>query len=52
MEDRVDRCWRRMMSAWARRWKVIRRDPLERRQAALCLCEAIKCRERSLQTAK
>ena len=41
------RCWRGLMRAWAKRWRVISRDPIEREQANLCLQEAMRCREKA-----
>jgi hypothetical protein len=47
LNARINRCWRILMWAWMKRWRVIRRDPLEQPQATLCVREAIKCRDRS-----
>ncbi len=45
--ERLRRCWRGLMRGWALRWKVIRGESKEREEAALCLQEALKCRERA-----
>lgn len=39
------------MSAWARRWKVIRCDSLEAVEARHCLNEAIRLRDQAKQWA-
>jgi hypothetical protein len=49
MNQRLVLLMRRCMSAYARRWRVIRRDPIERGLADYYLACAIQCRERARQ---
>ena len=44
-EQRLARCARLAMSAWARRWKVIRSDSIEAAEARHCLAEAGRLRD-------
>ena len=46
-EQRLVRCVRLAMSAYARRWRVIRCDSLEAVEARHCLAEAIRLRDRA-----
>ena len=47
--QRLARCWRRAMRAWARRWKVIRHDRKQTADALLCLMSAQLCRDQANQ---
>jgi hypothetical protein len=46
-EKGIVNCWRGCMATYARLWKAIRRDPLERERALLYLSEAVRCREKA-----
>ena len=46
-DERLARCWRHLMGAWARRWRVVRHEHKEREVATLCLVQAIRCREKA-----
>lgn len=45
MNCRLIKIARTAMSAWARRWRVIRRDRKEAERACFCLEQAIRLRE-------
>lgn len=51
-EQRLVRCVRLLMSAWARRWRVIRTDRIEAAESAKCLAEAIRLRNQAAAWAK
>jgi len=45
LNGRLVRCARGLMSAWARRWRVIRREREARGLGQAFIDEAVKCRE-------